>query len=139
MTHSPSRPVPLPSSTEQQRLELELLLGQPVLGSAQLKPEVLDELGLPLQRWLQLGACPTASPKPGELAVAIPHHWNDEQKQRLTLELAGHDFKPRFQLALAQEIEAAVERALSLTAPEPAVATSPAPAASPPRSGPPPP
>jgi type IV pilus assembly protein PilB len=132
MTHSPSRPVPLPSSTEQQRLELELLLGQPVLGSAQLKPELLGELGLPLQRWRQLGACPTASPKPGELAVAIPHHWNDEQKQHLTLELGNHDFKPRFQLALAEEIEAAVERALSLPAPEPAVATSPAPAASPP-------
>jgi type IV pilus assembly protein PilB len=136
MTYSPSRPVPLPNSTEQQRLELELLLGQPVLGATQLRPELMGELGLPLQRWRQLGACPTASPKAGELALAIPHHWNDEQKQRLTLELAAHDLKPRFQLALAEEIQAAVERALSLPAPEPVVAAPPTPAASPPAGAP---
>jgi type IV pilus assembly protein PilB len=136
MTYSPSRPVPLPSSTEQQRLELELLLGQPVLGATQLRPELLDELGLPLQRWRQLGACPTASPKAGELALAIPHHWNDEQKQRLILELAAHDLKPRFQLALAEEIQVAVERALSLPAPEPVGAAPPTPAASPPDAAP---
>ncbi len=132
MTPSPSRPVPLPSSTEQQRLELELLLGQPVLGATQIRPELLGELGLPLQRWRQLGACPTASPRAGELALAVPHHWNEEQRQRLTLELANHGLQPRFQLALAEEIQAAVDRAISMRTSEPASETSPAPAASPP-------
>jgi type IV pilus assembly protein PilB len=131
MTPSPSRPVPLPSSTEQQRLELELLLGHPVLGATQIRPELLGELGLPLQRWRQLGACPTASPRAGELALAVPHHWNEEQRQRLTLELANHGLQPRFQLALAEEIQAAVDRAISMRASEPASETSPAPAASP--------
>ena len=117
MTSSPSRPVPLPSSAEQQRLELELLLGEPVLPPSQLRPELVGEPGLSLQRWRQLGACPTASPRAGELSLAIPHHWNDEQKQRLTLELAGHGLEPRFQLALAEEIQTALERALSQPAP----------------------
>ena len=114
MTISPSRPVPLPSSAEQQRLELELLLGQPVLSANQLRPELLGGLGLSLQRWRQLGVCPTSSPQAGELALALPYHWNEEQKQRLTLELASHGLKPRFQLALAEEIQAALDRALHL-------------------------
>jgi type IV pilus assembly protein PilB len=118
MTISPSRPVPLPSSAEQQRLELELLLGQPVLSASQLRPELLGGLGLSLQRWRQLGVCPTSSPQAGELALAIPQHWNDEQKQRLTLELADHGLKPRFQLALAEEIQTALERALRLPSSE---------------------
>ncbi|MFM9100814.1 MAG: hypothetical protein ACKOPS_05540, partial [Cyanobium sp.] len=99
MTRTPSRPVPLPSSAEQDRLELELQLGQPMQGPSQLRPDLLSGLGLPLQRWRQLGACPTASPRAGELELAIPHHWTDEQKQRLSLELAEHDLRPRFQLA----------------------------------------
>jgi type IV pilus assembly protein PilB len=123
MTRTPSRPVPLPSSAEQERLELELLLGQPVLGPSQLRPDLLQDLGLPQQRWRQLGACPTAPPRAGELDLAIPHHWNDEQKQRLTLELQGHDLRPRFQLALAQEIEQALERAAATAQPEPAPST----------------
>jgi type IV pilus assembly protein PilB len=123
MTRTPSRPVPLPSSAEQERLELELLLGQPVLGPGQLRPDLFQDLGLPLQRWRQLGACPTASPRAGELDLAIPHQWNDEQKQRLAQELQGHDLRPRFQLALAQEIEQALEHAAATSQPEPAPAT----------------
>ena len=124
MTISPSRPVPLPSSAEQQRLELELLLGQPVLSVNQLRPELLGGLGLSLQRWRQLGVCPTSSPQAGELALAIPYHWNEEQKQRLTLELASHGLKPRFQLALAEEIQAALDQVLRLP-PTEAAATVP--------------
>jgi type IV pilus assembly protein PilB len=123
MTRTPSRPVPLPSSAEQERLELELLLGQPVLGPGQLRPDLFQDLGLPLQRWRQLGACPAASPRAGELDLAIPHHWTDEQKQRLTQELQGHDLRPRFQLALAQEIEQALEHAAATAQPEPAPST----------------
>ena len=128
MTRSPSRPVPLPNSPEQQRLELELLLGEPVLSSSQLKPDLLGELVLPMHRWQQLGACPTAPPQEGELWLAIPHQWNEEQKQRLSVELAGHNLRPRFQLALAEDIQTALERVPSQPVAEPAVA---APAAAP--------
>jgi type IV pilus assembly protein PilB len=111
MTATPPRPVPLPSSAAQQRLELELLLGQPVLGADQLRPELLATLGLPVQHWQQLGACPAAPPRAGELDLAIPHHWSDEQRQQLSQELVGHGLRPRFQLALAEDIRAALERA----------------------------
>jgi len=140
MTRTPSRPVPLPSSAEQERLELELLLGQPMLGPSQLRPDLLSELGLPLHRWRQLGACPTASPRAGELELAIPHHWNDEQKQRLSLELEEHDLRPRFQLALAEEIQQALERAVATPEPAPSAQTGqppdPAPAPRTPSSDP---
>jgi type IV pilus assembly protein PilB len=58
MTLSPSRPVPQPSSAEQQRLELELLLGEPVLTQTQLRPDLIGDLVLSLERWRQLAACP---------------------------------------------------------------------------------
>jgi type IV pilus assembly protein PilB len=113
MTLSPSRPVPQPSSAEQQRLELELLLGEPVLTQTQLRPDLIGDLVLPLERWRQLAACPTAPPQGGQLCIAIPSHWNDDQKLDLTRELEGRTLKPRFQLALDTDIAAALEQAAS--------------------------
>ena len=57
MTLTPSRPVPAATTPEQQRLELELLLGEPVLGRDQLRPELLGQTVWPLERWRELGAC----------------------------------------------------------------------------------
>jgi len=113
MTLSPSRPVPQPSSAEQQRLELELLLGEPVLTQTQLRPDLIGDLVLPLERWRQLAACPTAPPQGGQLCIAIPNRWSDDQKHNLARELEGHHLKPRFQLALDSDIAAALELAAS--------------------------
>ncbi len=111
MALSPSRPVPQPSSAEQQRLELELLLGEPVLTQTQLRPDLIGDLVLPQERWRQLAACPTAPPQGGQLCIAIPNHWSDDQKHNLARELEGHHLKPRFQLALDSDIAAALELA----------------------------
>ena len=111
MALSPSRPVPQPSSAEQQRLELELLLGEPVLTQAQLKPDLIGDLMLPLERWQHLAACPTAAPQGGQLCIAIPNHWSDDQKHDLARELKAHNLTPTFQLALHTDITAALERA----------------------------
>jgi type IV pilus assembly protein PilB len=113
MTLSPSRPVPQPSSAEQQRLELELLLGEPVLTQTQLRPDLIGDLVLPLERWRQLAACPTAPPQGGQLCIAIPNHWSDDQKHGLARELEERHLKARFQLALDSDIAAALELAAS--------------------------
>ncbi len=131
MTATPPRPVPLPSSAAQQRLELELLLGQPVLEADQLKPELLANLGLTVQHWQQLGACPTAPPSGDELDLAIPHPWTTEQRQQLTQELTDHGLRPRFHLALADDIRAALARA-----PQPPTTQAPAAASQPPQPAP---
>jgi type IV pilus assembly protein PilB len=110
MTISRSRPVPQPSSLGQQRLELELLMGEPVLNEHQLRPDLVGNLVLPLDRWQELGACPTAPPQGGSLTVAIPSSWNAAARDQLGRELADHGLKPILQLALDHDIIAALKQ-----------------------------
>jgi type IV pilus assembly protein PilB len=116
MTLTPSRPVPAATSPEQQRLEVELLLGEPVLGRDQLRPDLLGNTGLPLRRWQELGACPTSPPQGGQLDVAVPSHWGEEARRGIGQNLAGQGLRPRFQLAIETDIQTALREALAAPA-----------------------
>jgi type IV pilus assembly protein PilB len=114
MTLTPSRPVPEAVSAAQQRLEIELLRGEPVLSAEQLQPELLNNTVLPLERWLQLGACPAGEPEAGHLPVAVPSHWDQEQRQQLASELNRKGYMPEFRLALSPDIQEALGRTLEI-------------------------
>ncbi|MEX1316013.1 MAG: GspE/PulE family protein [Synechococcaceae cyanobacterium] len=114
MTLTPSRPVPEAVSAAQQRLEIELLRGEPVLSAEQLRPELLNNTVLPLERWLQLGACPAGEPEAGQLPVAVPSHWDREQRQLLATELNHKGYLPQFRLALSPDIQEALGRTLEI-------------------------
>lgn len=113
MTVTPSRPVPQPSSLEQRRLELELLRGEPVLSESQMRLDLAADLVLPLSRWRELGACPSEPAQAGRLPVARPHRWGEAECDSLSRELGAHGLTPQFQLALDEDIAAALERAAS--------------------------
>ncbi|MCP9886905.1 Flp pilus assembly complex ATPase component TadA [Cyanobium sp. ATX 6A2] len=114
MTFTPSRPVLEAVSAAQQRLEIELLRGEPVLSAEQLQPELLNNTVLPLERWLQLGACPAGEPEAGHLPVAVPSHWDQEQRQQLASELNRKGYMPEFRLALSPDIQEALGRTLEI-------------------------
>jgi type IV pilus assembly protein PilB len=114
MTLTPSRPVPEAVSAVQQRLEIELLRGEPVLNAEQLQPDLLNNPVLPLERWLQLGACPAGEPEAGRLPVAVPSHWDQEQRQQLAVELNRKGYVPEFRLALSPDIQEALGRTLEI-------------------------
>ena len=103
MTLTPSRPVPQASSEEQQRLEVELLVGEPVLQAIGLQALGLDLLlsgkGLPEARWRELGALPIQEAN-GRLIVAVPSNWGGQQRQDLSEELQRAGFNAELKLAL---------------------------------------
>jgi type IV pilus assembly protein PilB len=103
MTLTPSRPVPQASSEEQQRLEVELLVGEPVLQAIELQALGLDLLlsgkGLPEARWRELGALPIQEAN-GRLIVAVPSNWGGQQRQDLSEELQRAGFNAELKLAL---------------------------------------
>jgi type IV pilus assembly protein PilB len=114
MTLTSSRPVPEAVSAAQQRLEIELLRGEQVLNAEQLQPDLLNNAVLPLERWLQLGACPAGEPEAGRLPVAVPSHWDQEQRQQLAVELSRKGYVPEFRLALSPDIQEALGRTLEI-------------------------
>lgn len=120
MTLTPSRPVPEAVSEEQQRLEVELLLGEPVLPAIELETTgpnlLLTGKGLSTDRWRKLGALPLAETADG-LIVAVPTHWGPDQRQVLSTELQRAGFNAHLKLALARNLAAV------LSANPPAAAT----------------
>ena len=123
MTLTPSRPVPEASSEEQQRLEVELLVGEPVLQATELQALGQDLLftgkGLPEARWRELGALPLQESK-GRLVVAVPSNWGPQQRQNLSEELQRAGFNAELKLALATNLATA----LTPKAPTPAPGAS---------------
>ena len=123
MTLTPSRPVPEASSEEQQRLEVELLVGEPVLQATELQALGQDLLftskGLSEARWRELGALPLQEAK-GRLVVAVPSNWGAQQRQNLSEELQRAGFNAELKLALATNLTTA----LTAKAPTPAPAAS---------------
>ncbi|MFQ6539574.1 MULTISPECIES: GspE/PulE family protein [Aphanothece] len=108
MTLTTSRPVPDAVSREQQRLELELLLGHPVLGRKELKPNRLQNPGLSMARWREIGACPVAEVD-GRLRVAVPSNWEAEQRDAVVRELQAVGRGCELVVALAADIVAALD------------------------------
>jgi type IV pilus assembly protein PilB len=129
MTLTPARPVPDASSAEQQRLEVELLLREPVLNTEQLAladRSLLEGAGpLTLSRARSL-TCLPLSHQNGLLAVAVPTYWGPAERQALVDELAAAGLQAALQLALADDINAGLEA--------PVMAPTPTPASDPPRA-----
>jgi type IV pilus assembly protein PilB len=116
MTVTPTRPVPAASSPAQQRLEVELLLGEAVLSSDELNAAGAD-------RWQwhptfnatqckTLGCLPV-SQRNGTLVVAVPSHWGIEQRQSLTQLAEAANTAIQLRLALPSELDAALQAAES--------------------------
>ena len=120
MTLTPLRPVPDATTAEQQRLEVELLLGEPVLTPPDLaKADAQLARGgnlLTLERWLSLGCMPLNQAN-GELTLAIPTFWGAQQRQALLAELGPTGLRTELHLALGQDIVAALDSLA--TAPDP--------------------
>ena len=111
MTLTPTRPVPEASSEKQQRLEVELLVGEPVLQAFELqilgRELLLVGKGLPTARWRELGALPLQEIN-GRLVIAVPSNWGDQQRQNLNEELQRAGFEAELKLALATNLTAAL-------------------------------
>ena len=90
MTLTRTRPVPVAVSEEQQRLEVELLVGEPVLQNSDLMAAdenlLMPGKGLSSDRWRATGALPLQETN-GRLIVAVPSHWAPQQRQELAEEL----------------------------------------------------
>jgi len=136
MTQTPPapslRPVPPATGAAQQRLEVELLLGEAVLsaGELALAGEQRWSWAVPLSRsrCTQLGCLPVALTA-GRLVVAIPSHWGAPERSALK-DLESQGTPPlELRLALATDIAAALAAApaapAAVSAAAPA-ATSPA-------------
>ena len=112
MTQSPTRPVPDATSPEQQRLEVELLLRQPVLDATELAnadPALLGPAGvMELERARSL-ICLPLSRRSGGLEVAIPSYWGPDDRQGLLSELQGSGLRIALRLALASDIGAVLD------------------------------
>jgi type IV pilus assembly protein PilB len=129
LTHS--RPVPEAISEEQQRLEVELLVGEPVLQAFELEATAPDLLlggkGLSIDRWRKLGALPLGVAD-GHLIVAVPTHWSPDQRQELLQQLREAGFDAVFKMALGSNLNAILRATQeSVTSTTKTTATSQAP------------
>jgi len=133
MTRTPTRPVPAAASADQQRLEVELLLGEAVLNSQALRAAGAErwawDTTFSKQRCQELGCLPVER-RNGTVVLAIPSHWGAEQRQNLEQIAAASALPIHLRLALPDELAAALQGALedppTAGAPQP-VPTSPAP------------
>ena len=108
MTLTPSRPVPAATTADQQRLEVELLLGEEVLDSTALAAAGQARWGwfeaFDLERCRQLGCLPVER-QGYALVLAVPSQWSPAQRQ--ALEELGTDvgLSLTLRLALQSDIE----------------------------------
>ena len=113
MTLTPTRPVPDAQTAEQQRLEVELLLCEPVLGAEQLHgadQQLLLSAGgcLSLARAREL-CCLPLEQRQGMLVVAIPTYWGTGEREALVQELQASGLQINLILALASDIGAVLD------------------------------
>jgi type IV pilus assembly protein PilB len=111
MTLTPARPVPEASTPEQQRLEVELLLGERVATPLELATAdpilIHGGSGVAADRWRSLGALPLRR-EGTALVIAVPSHWGGEQREALLQELGDQASGCRFQLALPADLAKAL-------------------------------
>ncbi|MEA5423486.1 GspE/PulE family protein [Synechococcus sp. CCY9202] len=112
MTLTPIRPVADALFPEQQRLEVELLLGEPVLRPQDLERAdhrlMADDQPIRVERWRELGCLPLQQ-NGQALQVAIPTHWGPASQQSLAEELTDAGLTASFNLALASDLSERLE------------------------------
>jgi len=130
MTLTPTRPVPAAASADQQRLEVELLLGEAVLTRQELQAAGEERWqwaqALSQERCRELSCLPVAHSN-GQVTVAIPSHWGAEQRHNLEQIAAAAAIPISLRLALPAELEAALQAAPATTEPPNPEPTPPAP------------
>ena len=126
MTISPSRPVPAATTAQQQRLEVELLLGEAVLQKGELAAAGDQRWSwqpvFSQERCRALGCLPVAQGGEG-LVLAVPSHWGPDQRQQLLDLGATAGITVSLRLALPADLE---EQLQAAPAPAPAQAAAPA-------------
>ena len=122
MSVTPSRPVPAAATAGQQRLEVELLLGEAVLSTAELAAAGLERWrwspAFPEQRCRELGCLPVAN-GPGGLVMAVPSHWSAEQRQQLLDQGRQAGLQLQLRLSMPEELRTALEQAPQPASPRP--------------------
>jgi type IV pilus assembly protein PilB len=131
MTLTPTRPVPAAATADQQRLEVELLLGEAVLTCQELQAAGEERWHwaqtFSRERCRELSCLPVAHSN-GQLSVAIPSHWGAQQRHNLEQIAAAAAVPIHLRLALPDELEAALEAAApasSAQTPEPEAQPAP--------------
>ena len=113
MTLTPSRPVPPATTAAQQRLEVELLLGEAVLSGEELAAAGSGRWGLAEffspDQCRQLGCLPVGL-EGQALLIAVPTQWTPQQRQQLLDLAAEAGLTLSLRLALQGEIEAELQR-----------------------------
>ena len=113
MTLTPARPVPNATSPVQQRLEVELLLGEQVLAALDLSQAGISRWAwaktLPQERCRELGCLPVRQ-EGSTLVVAVPTHWGLEQRGQLSELAAAAGVAIDMRLALKADIDAVLAR-----------------------------
>jgi type IV pilus assembly protein PilB len=114
MTLTPSRPVPPATTAAQQRLEVELLLGEVVLSAADLADASAERWSwsdqFSQEQCRQLGCLP-ARQDGATLVVAVPSQWNQAQRLQLLERGAAAGLNLVLRLALQGDIEAVLDHA----------------------------
>ena len=109
---SSGRPVPAAATAAQQRLEVELLLGEAVLSEAELiaagETRWQWAASFSRERCRELGCLPVAQSN-DQLVLAVPSHWGPEQRQQLLDLGAGAGLRLELRLALPSELETALK------------------------------
>jgi type IV pilus assembly protein PilB len=136
MTLTPTRPVPAAATADQQRLEVELLLGEAVLTRQELQAAGEERWhwaqAFSRERCRELSCLPVAHSN-GQLALAIPSHWGAQQRQNLEQIAAAAAVPIHLRLALPDELEDALQAAACAfstqtpeSPPQPATSSPPA-------------
>jgi type IV pilus assembly protein PilB len=116
MTLSAIRPVPDAISPTQQRLEVELLLGERVLRSQELEqadPKAFEACpSISTERWSSLCSLPIRRIG-NRIVVAVPTFWGLEQRRDLMETISGDGLEPDLRLALKDEIEVVLKARLA--------------------------
>jgi type IV pilus assembly protein PilB len=115
MTLTPSRPVPPAATAAQQRLEVELLLGESVLTKEDLTEAGADRWSwsalLTIDQCRQLNCLPVRR-MADSLMVAVPTQWTEELRRQLLAWGSSAGLSLTLRLALQDEIEAELESAI---------------------------
>ena len=113
MSVTPSRPVPAAATAIQQRLEVELLLGEALLSADDLSAAGLERWRwsptFQRQRCRELGCLPVAN-GPDGLVMAVPSHWSADQRQQLLDQGSAAGLQLQLRLSMPGDLQAALDQ-----------------------------